>query len=154
MNINDKCGALFPENVAAATVEYRADIDSVLRECEKLGRKASELSGRKNELEDWQAGRTSVLVANTASGGIGIDLTRASYAFFYSLGHSLSEYLQAVARLHRPGQKKHTNFFNLVATINGNITVDGQVYKALEGRQEVIDAIITGYRRTNTVRSA
>ena len=26
LNINDKCGALFPENVAASTVEYRADI--------------------------------------------------------------------------------------------------------------------------------
>lgn len=26
LNINDKCGALFPESVAAATVEYRADI--------------------------------------------------------------------------------------------------------------------------------
>ena len=26
ININDKCGALFPENVANATVEYRADI--------------------------------------------------------------------------------------------------------------------------------
>lgn len=26
MNINDKCGALFPENIAGATVEYRSDI--------------------------------------------------------------------------------------------------------------------------------
>lgn len=26
LNINDKCGALFPESIAAATVEYRADI--------------------------------------------------------------------------------------------------------------------------------
>lgn len=143
-----------PDEPVVVFCKYRADIDSVLRECEKLGRKVSELSGRKNELEDWQAGRTSVLVANTASGGIGIDLTLASHAFFYSLGHSLSEYLQAIARLHRPGQTKHTHFYNLVATINGNITVDGQVYKALEGRQEVIDAIITGYRRTHAVRSA
>jgi phosphoglucosamine mutase len=26
LNINDQCGALFPENIAAATVEYRCDI--------------------------------------------------------------------------------------------------------------------------------
>lgn len=26
LNINDKCGALYPENIAGATVEYRADI--------------------------------------------------------------------------------------------------------------------------------
>lgn len=125
--------------------KYSADGRAVIRECEKLGRTVSVLNGSKNELADWQGGKTTVLVANTASGGIGIDLTRAAYGVFYSLGHSLAEYLQAVARLHRPGQTKKTHFYSLVATANGNQTVDGRVYEALEGRQEVIDAIITGY---------
>lgn len=30
LNINDKCGALYPENVAAATIEYRADLGVAL----------------------------------------------------------------------------------------------------------------------------
>ena len=112
----------------------------------------SELSGRRHDLAEWQDGKTSVLVANTASGGIGVDLTRASYGVFYSVGHSLSEYLQAVARLHRPGQTKTTHFYNLVASVDGKQTVDTQVYKALSERKEVIDAIIAGYRGTRHAR--
>jgi SNF2 family DNA or RNA helicase len=128
--------------------KYRADIDAILRECEKLGRSASELSGRRNQLADWQAGKTSVLAANTASGGVGVDLTRAAYGVFYSSGHSLAEYLQAVARLHRPGQERTTHFYSLVSTINGNDTVDGQVYEALAAKKEVLDAIIGSYNGT------
>lgn len=133
-----------PQEPVVVFCKYKADITNILVECKKLGREASELSGSRNELADWQAGKTSVLVANTASGGIGIDLTRASYGVFYSVGHSLAEYLQAVARLHRPGQTKTTHFYNLVATVGGRQTVDGLVYEALSERQEVIDAIIAG----------
>lgn len=128
--------------------KYKADGEACVRECRKRGRTVSVLNGQKNELADWQAGKTTVLIANTASGGIGIDLTRAAYGVFYGLGHSLSEYLQAIARLHRPGQTKKTHFYSLVATVDGTQTADGQVYKALSERQEVIDAIITGYRTT------
>lgn len=137
-----------PDEPVVVFCKYRADLEAILAECKKCGRAASELSGSKNELADWQDGKTNVLVANTASGGIGIDLTRASYGVFYSLGHSLSEYLQAIARLHRPGQAKTTHFYSLVATVGGGMTVDGGVYKALSERQEVINAIIDGYRRT------
>lgn len=136
-----------PDEPLVVFAKFTADIDAILAQCKKAGRSASELSGRKNELEAWQAGKTTVLVANTASGGIGIDLTRASYGVFYSLGHSLSEYLQAVARLHRPGQTKTTHFYSLVATVGGGMTVDGGVYKALSERKEVIDDIIDSYRR-------
>ena len=125
--------------------KYKADVDAIHEECRKLGRTTSELSGRRHDLEEWQAGTTNVLVANTASGGVGVDLTRASYGVFYSVGHSLSEYLQAIARLHRPGQERTTHFYNLVATNGGRKTVDGQVYEALQARQEVLDVIIRGY---------
>ena len=124
---------------------FRSDIDSVLYACDQLGRTVSELSGKINDLAAWQAGETSVLVAQIQSGGIGIDLTRASVGVFFSLGHSLSEWLQAIARLHRPGQTRHTRFFSLVAQLHGRTTADGRVYSALSDRKEVINAICTGY---------
>jgi SNF2 family DNA or RNA helicase len=119
-----------------------------------MHRSASELSGKINSLADWQAGKTTVLVAQIQSGGIGIDLTRASYGVFYSLGHSLSEYLQAIARLHRPGQEKTTRFYSLVATLLGKTTVDGFVYEALSQRKEVIDAIIDAHNPRRIVNCA
>ena len=125
---------------------FRSDIDSVLHACEQLGRTASELSGKVDSLAAWQAGETSVLVAQIQSGGIGIDLTRAAVGCFYSLGHSLSEWLQAIARLHRPGQERHTRFFSLVAQLQGKTTADGRVYEALSNRKEVIDVVCSSYR--------
>lgn len=125
---------------------FRSDIDSVIHACTTVGRSVSELSGRIDSLADWQAGKTTVLVAQIQSGGIGIDLTRASVGVFYSLGHSLSEWLQAIARLHRPGQERNTRFFSLVATLHGKTTADGRVYEALSNRKEVVDAVVDAYR--------
>lgn len=125
---------------------FRSDIESALLVCQRLGRSASELSGRIDQLAQWQAGETTILVAQVQSGGIGIDLTRASVGIFYSLGHSLSEWLQAIARLHRPGQEKKTRFFSLVSTLQGKSTADGRVYAALSERKEVVDAIVNDYR--------
>lgn len=126
---------------------FRSDIDSVLHACNQLGRTVSELSGKVDSLAQWQAGETAVLVAQIQSGGIGIDLTRAAVGIFYSLGHSLSEWLQAIARLHRPGQERHTRFFSLVAYLHNKTTADGRVYEALSNRKDVIDVICTGYRQ-------
>lgn len=134
---------------------FRSDIDSCLAACNQMSRSVSELSGRIDQLSAWQAGETSVLIAQIQSGGIGIDLTRASFGVFFSLGYSLSEYLQAVARLHRPGQEKTTHFYHLVARLpSGASTVDARIYKALSERKEVIDAIVVDYRREQQGRHA
>jgi len=126
---------------------FRSDIDCAIEACRKHGRTYSELSGRINSLAEWQSGKTQVLVAQIQSGGIGIDLTRASLGCFYSMTHSLSEWLQAIARLHRPGQTRHTRFFSLVSTLQGKKTADGRVYEALSNRREVIDDILRGYNQ-------
>ena len=125
---------------------FTSDISLARKVCEASGRTVSELSGRVNELAHWQQGDTTVLIAQIQSGGIGIDLTRASYCVFVSLGYSLAEYEQAVARLHRPGQANHTRIYHLIATIRGRSTVDGRVYEALRERKEVVNAILDGYR--------
>ena len=124
---------------------FRSDIDSVRAVCESLGRTVAELSGTMDDLASWQAGKAAVLVAQIQSGGIGIDLTRASIAVFYSMSHSLCEWLQAIARLHRPGQTRATRCIALVSTLHGRITADGRVYQALREKREVIDAVIEGY---------
>lgn len=124
---------------------FRSDIDSVRAVCDALGRTVSELSGSMDDLADWQAGKTAVLVTQIQSGGIGIDLTRAAIAIFYSMSHSLAEWLQAIARLHRPGQTRTTRCISLVSTLHARITADGRVYQALREKREVIDAVVEGY---------
>lgn len=137
---------LGPKEPVVLFARFRTDLDFAQDVCRSLGLAASELSGRADDLAAWQAGKTTVLIAQLQSGGIGIDLTRASYAVFLSLEHSLSGWLQAIARLHRPGQTRTTHFYSLVSKLRGNTTADGRVYQALINRKEVIDDIIQGYR--------
>lgn len=126
---------------------FRADIDAARKALESDGRTVSELSGKMNDLAQWQAGKTDALVAQIQSGGIGIDLTRARLCVFYSIGHSLSEWLQAIARLHRPGQTRHTHIYSLIATLPHNrMTVEGRVYSALRDRKDVVNELVSLYR--------
>jgi SNF2 family DNA or RNA helicase len=126
-------------------VRFRSDIDACIGVCQRLGRTFGELSGAANDLASFQSGAVSTLITQIQSGGIGVDMSTASYCLFYSLGYSLAEYEQAVARLHRPGQQNHTRIYHLVATIHGRQTVDGRVYKAIRERKDIVDAILAGY---------
>jgi len=87
---------------------FHSDLDAVKDITTKLGRPFCELSGRRNELKTWQElDNTSefggqILAVQIQAGGVGIDLTKARYCFYYSLGFSLGDYLQSQKRVHRP----------------------------------------------------
>lgn len=117
---------------------FRSDINDVIEACKKGGRSYSELSGVKNELADWQAGSTEVIVVQIQSGGVGVDFTRAAYCVYYSLGYSLGDYEQSLARLRRPGQTRCVRYYHLVA----KDTIDEDVYKALSNRRDVVNHVL------------
>jgi SNF2 family DNA or RNA helicase len=104
----------------------------------RLKRGSLELSGSANQLAEWQAGAAPILATQIQSGGVGVDLTRARYCVFFSLGFSLGEYLQARKRAHRPGQTRAVTIIHVIASK----TVDQDVYTALENREAVVEAIL------------
>lgn len=81
-----------------------------------------------------------VFLGHPASGGIGVNLTCASYAIFYSRGFSLENDLQAEARNHRGGSERHKSVtrIDLVA----RHTVDEVVLLALANKMDVSEAIL------------
>lgn len=118
---------------------FKWDVRRVKEICKKLGRKAFELSGPVNELKDWQtATGGEVLVANIKSGAEGIDCTRSRYCIYFSIGYSLGEYEQSLARIHRPGQTRGVVYIHLVTTG----AVDQSIYRALRKRRDVLDYVI------------
>lgn len=119
---------------------FHHDLDAVHTVATALGRASLELSGRRNELQAWQSGEAPVLAVQIQSGGVGINLVRSRYCVFYSLGFSLGEYLQARKRTHRPGQTSNVTYYHIIA----KGTVDEQVYKALEARQDVVESVLKG----------
>jgi superfamily II DNA or RNA helicase len=114
------------------------DMDNVRAAAAANGRTCGNLSGRGNDLKAWQAGQYNTLAVQIKSGGEGVDMTRARYAVFYSLGYSLGEYEQAAARLHRQGQRNAVTYYHLIA----RDTVDQKVYQALRASKNVVRAIL------------
>ena len=136
----DFCESLDENEPLVVVCRFRSDLDSV---GQITGRKIYELSGRKNELEKWQrCDEGSVLAVQIQAGATGIDLTRASQCVFYSIGYSLADYHQMLARTHRPGQTRSVLYTHLVV----RDSVDESVYRALKNKKQVIDAVIGDLR--------
>ena len=111
------------------------DLDVVHKIAAKVGVPSYEVSGRRKDLSEWSRG---VLAVQIQAGGLGLDLTRARYAIYYSLGFSLGDYSQSMARLHRPGQSAPVEYIHILASG----TVDEQVMDALARREAVVDHIL------------
>ena len=111
------------------------DLDVVHRAAAKAGIPSYEVSGRRKDLSEWNSG---VLAVQIQAGGLGLDLTLARYAIYYSLGFSLGDYSQSMARLHRPGQTHPVEYIHILASG----TVDETVMGALARREAVIDHIL------------
>ncbi len=119
------------------------DADATRQVVEAAGRRYYELSGRINQLEDWKTERpdnipAGVIAVQIRAGGAGVDLTRACYCVYYSLGFSLGDYDQSRRRINRPGQTRPVRFYHLIA----NGTVDEKVYAALKAKTDVVSHIV------------
>ena len=141
--LEDRLGDLAATEPVVVFCRFRNDLAEVQAAAKSLGREYAEVSGSRKDLERWQAGDAVILGVQIQSGGLGIDCSRAAYAFYYSLGFSLGDYQQSLARLHRPGQTRCVRYYHLVC----KDSVDEQVYAALRSRQNVIEAVLA--RLTN-----
>ena len=129
---------LAPEEPVVVFCRFHKDLDAVIRIAAENHRQALELSGRADNLKHWQAGEASVLAVQIESGGVGVDLTRARYAIYFSLGFSLGSYEQSVARIHRPGQTRPVEYIHLLA----EGTIDEKVMEALARRADVVNNVL------------
>lgn len=122
------------------------DLDSIERVAAKLGRPYAELSGRRADALSRDATLAEHCViagVQLQAGGTGVDFTRSAFATYYSMGHSLSDYLQSRKRLVRPGQERSVRFRHLVA----EGTIDEDVYAALAARESVTARLSDKVRR-------
>jgi SNF2 family DNA or RNA helicase len=123
---------------------FRADLDAIHRAAASAGRESTELSGRVNGLDAWQRGGCPVIAVQIQAGGLGVDLSRARYCVYYSLGYSLGDYQQSVARIHRQGQTRPCFYYHLLARLDdGEETVDGAVYRAIKKKKKIVDAVFS-----------
>lgn len=135
----DWLGDLPEDEPVVVFARFISDLDAIRRACVKAGCGHVEVSGRSpHGITQWQAGQAQVLACQIQVGGEGQDFTRARYCVFYSFGFSLAQYMQARARVHRPGQTRPTFYYHLLA----RHTIDGRILRAVENRAEMVETIL------------
>lgn len=124
---------------------YTHDLDVVQKIAASLGLTYGELSGRRSDMlpDATMPPDMDVFGVNIASGGVGIDLTRAANAVLYSLNYSAGDYDQFLARLHRHGQNSHVSFTHLIA----EGTIDEDLYAAIRDKRNLQAAILDSIRK-------
>jgi len=83
-----------------------------------------------------------VFIGQIAAAGMGLTLTAASTMVFYSLDYSMSNFVQAKARIHRVSQTENCHYIYLVA----KDTVDNKVINALQNKVDLAKALVDDYR--------
>lgn len=132
---------LNPDEPVPVFARFKSDLQAIHRAAVKSGRRAGELSGARDDLTAWQRGGEhdpTVLAVQIQAGGVGVDLTRARYAVYYSMGFSLTDYLQSRARVRRPPQKLPVTYYHLLIADS----IDETVLKAVLARQDLIHATL------------
>ena len=83
-----------------------------------------------------------VFIGQLQTTGMGLTLTAADTAVFYSLSYNFADYEQAKARIHRIGQKNNCTYIHLIATK----TVDERVMEALKSKKNIADLVVDNWR--------
>ena len=113
---------------------FQADKDAILSRFHD-----ARLLENDSTIEDWNKGKIKILLAHPASAGFGLNLQDGGHIMaWYGLPWSLEQYLQAVARLQRQGQKYPVMVYHLIA----KGTVDEQVAKSLAKKDMTQSALI------------
>lgn len=122
---------------------FTKDIQSVRKVCDDQKITVAEISGQHKEIAAFHSGAARAIVCQITSGGLGIDLTRARYCFYYSTGHSLGDYMQSRARPHRPGQTRPVTYYHLIA----RNTVDEDIYAGLQRKGDLVTTVLDTMRQ-------
>lgn len=102
-----------------------------------------DIADRGNIVKDFQENsETTVFLAQLQCAGLGITLTAASTAVYYSLNFNYADYAQSLARIHRIGQTSKCHYIHLLA----DNSVDLKTLKALEKKGDIAKTLVDNWR--------
>lgn len=141
---------LAPQHKVIVWCSFQENYRSIAKELDALEIPYAELTGmtkdRQAEIDRFQKDpKCRVMISNPQAGGVGVNLTAASYAIYYSRGYSLGDRLQSEARCHRGGSEIHKSItlIDLVA----KDTLDEDVLSALLRKENFAENILTRLKK-------
>lgn len=95
---------------------------------------------REKHMENFQAGKTKLILCTIQAGGTGITLTRAKIMVYLQRSWSMIDNLQSEARGHRIGSEIHDHVEIIDYVTAG--TVEEEVFRAIEQKSNNLEAIL------------
>jgi SNF2 family DNA or RNA helicase len=141
-----------PDEPIVIFCNFKPEIDQILElmASKDVNRNCAELSGRGNQLKQWQNAEFNSIVVQIQAGGVGVSLVRSCYCIYYSTNCSLGDYQQSLARTDRPGQTRPVTYYHLI----GRNTIDQQIYHSLSQKERVVEAVVRDKQRKNQNKKA
>lgn len=136
---------------------FRPTYKEIAKVCDSLKLKYVLLTGeqsaneKQQAIEDFCRGNAQVIISNPAAGGVGVNLTEAGYAIYYSRGYSLEHFLQSEARNFRGGSDIHEKIVHYHIVAPG--TLDEVIAEALESKQNVADSVLNWAKKQGVKRA-
>ena len=123
------------------------EIDAIAKMLKRYGVKYAMIRGdvkdRAGEVDKFQNDpETKVFIGQLQTTGMGLTLTAADTAVFYSLSYNYADYEQAKARIHRIGQKNNCTYIHLLA----KKTIDEKVMDALSKKKNLAELVVDNWK--------
>lgn len=146
--LSELLGSITPNHKVIVWACFKQNYAMIRALCKELGLEMVELTGDtpKNEREDIikrfnEDQGCKVLLGNQGAGGIGVNLTSASYSIYFSKDFSLEKDLQSESRNYRGGSEVHSKITRIDLVMNE--TIDERVNEALKNKQKISELILT-----------
>jgi len=136
------------DNQVIIWANFKEEIKLLLKELPGSAALWSETPDRDRVIKGFQNDEFRYLIANPQSAAHGLTFTNCRYAVYYSLNYSYEMLKQSQDRIHRIGQKHSTTYYYLLA----NNTIDGVIYRALNGKASLSQATLAYLKKGIKVR--
>ena len=133
-----------PDENIICMIQYHAEVEMLKKEFGDVPCLTGlEKSNSVETIQQWNNKKIPLLIAHPSSLGYGLNLQAGGRTIvWFALTWNLEHYLQANKRLHRPGQKRTTRIFSIIA----KDTIDERVLSVLNSRnatqQKLMQSII------------
>lgn len=125
---------------------FEEEIKQVLEALEEAGISSTAYYGpvskenREKAIDDFQSGKVRAFVGHAQAAGIGLTLTAAETAIYYSCSHDNELRMQSEDRCHRIGTKKSVVYVDIVA----EDSIDEDVVRSLAFKTGLANKVIDG----------
>lgn len=147
MALKDLLEELAPEHKIIVWACFRHNYEQIRGVLDGLNIKYVEITGdqsAKQKQENIRAFRdddsVGVCLANQRAGGVGVNLTEASYSIYYSRPYALEDDLQSEARNYRGGSERHSKITRIDLVSPG--TIDSDILAALKKKINISKKIL------------